>query len=510
MPDADPLPEMTLRDYASVIWRHKWIVLLPIVVVGLTAGLLVSQAEEKYRASAEVLVQIPPTAGSVGTSGLVMSPRMVENELETAKGSELISIVREDIGPEPQLSVSSSESSDVFRFAAVSGDAEAAANAANTYAEAYIERQRFELVTEFEARASVIEDQLEAIERGEGDASRQNEYQTQLEDLQVSAELAETSGARLIDRATPPGTPFEPTPARTLMLALVVGALIGLGAAFLVDYLDRTIRDEEELQRVSRVPNLASIPQVTPPRKQDLPLVVARDDPGSASAETYRNLRTAVRFIALEEELQMIQITSSHPGEGKTTTATNLAFTASKAGQRVLLIDCDLRKPQVHRFLGLGNYKGLTNVLIGEIGLGDVAQKLGDSGGLRVITAGDVPPNPAELLAGNGIKRALAQIGSKFDLVVLDSPPVLAVSDPQILAERVDGVILVVSGTGTDSRSVSRSIERLDQVDANVVGTVLNQAKLSGSSSYYYAETKPPGKSKQRAAPAEEPAPSSS
>jgi capsular exopolysaccharide synthesis family protein len=157
-----------------------------------------------------------------------------------------------------------------------------------------------------------------------------------------------------------------------------------------------------------------------------------------------------VRFLLLENELQKVQVTSSHPGEGKTTAATNLAFKASKVGQRVLLIDCDLRKPQVHKFLGLSNYKGLTNVLFGEAKVHEVAQELAGSGGLLVITSGDVPPNPAELLAGDGIRRALMQIGKKFDLVVFDSPPLLAVSDPQILAELVDGLILVVSGTSMD------------------------------------------------------------
>jgi succinoglycan biosynthesis transport protein ExoP len=423
----------------------------------------------------------------------VMSPRMVENELESAQGSELQAEVREVVGAEPVLSVTSSDESDVFRFSAVSSNASNAALAANTYAETYIDGQRTDLINEFEARSAVLQEQLDAIERGEGDPSRETQYREQLEDLQVSAELAETSGARLIDRATIPGAPFEPTPTRSVMLALVVGALLGLGAAFLIDYLDRTIRDEDELQRYSGVPNLATIQRLPTPKKNAPPLVVSRSDPGSATAEAYRNLRTAVRFLALENELQLVQITSSHPGEGKTTTATNLAFAASKAGQRVLLIDCDLRKPQVHNFLGLGNYKGLTNVLLGEAKMHEVAQELADSNGLLVITSGDVPPNPAELMAGDGIRRALVQIGKRFDLVVLDSPPVLAVSDPQILAEFVDGVILVVSGTSTDSRSVSRAVERLSQVDANTLGTVLNGADLSEAPAYEYGTAAPSG-----------------
>ncbi len=483
------MPEMTLRDYAAVIWRRKWLVIIPIVVTAVTAALLSVSATPKYRASADVLVQIPPTASSVGTSGSVMSPRMVENELETAKGSELQAVVREAIGSEPIISVSSSDASDVFRFTAVSADADVAAFAANTYAETYIARQRTELIAEFEARAAVIQEQLDAIERGEGDRGRVSEYSQQLEDLEVSAELAETSGARLIDRAAPPGSPFEPLSTRSVMLAVVVGALLGLGAAFAADYLDRTIRDEDELQRISGVPNLASIARVPGSKKDAVPVVISRSDPGSSWAEAYRNLRTAVRFMALESKLQLVQVTSAHPGDGKTTTATNLAVAASNAGQRVLLIDADLRKPQVHVFLGVSNDKGLTNVLLGEVGMGDVAQKLGDAGGLLVIPSGDMPPNPAELLAGDGIRRALAQIGQKFDLVVIDSPPVLAVSDPQILAGLVDGVILVVSGQSTDSRSVGRAMERLGQVDANVLGTVLNEASVVDARAYEYGYT---------------------
>ncbi len=156
----------------SVIWRRKWIVLLPIIVVGATAVALTAAATPQYRASADVLVRIPPTASSVGTSGVVMSPRMIENELESAQGSELVAVVREDVGSEPALSVGSSEESDVFRFTAVSSNADTAAAAANAYAERYIERQRTELVAEFGARASVIEDQLDLIEQGEGDPTR--------------------------------------------------------------------------------------------------------------------------------------------------------------------------------------------------------------------------------------------------------------------------------------------------------------------------------------------------
>jgi capsular polysaccharide biosynthesis protein len=260
------------------VWRRKWLVILPVVLAGLTAAVLSVNATPQYRAAADVLVRLPPTASSAGS---VLSPRMVENELETAQGSELRADVHEGVGSEPVLAVTSSDESDVFRFSAVSSNASNVTLAANTYAQTYIDRQRSELVTEFEARGAVLQDQLDAIDRGEGDPTRATQYREQLEDLRVSAELAETSGARLIDRATTPGMPFEPQPAQTVMLALVVGALLGLGAAFLVDYLDRMIRDEEELQRYSSVPNLVTIQRLPNSKKNAPPLVVSRSEPGS-------------------------------------------------------------------------------------------------------------------------------------------------------------------------------------------------------------------------------------
>ncbi|MFT4864526.1 MAG: hypothetical protein ACI89G_002864 [Minisyncoccia bacterium] len=264
------------------VWRRKWLVILPVVLAGLTAAVLSVNATPQYRAAADVLVRLPPTASSAGS---VLSPRMVENELETAQGSELRADVHEGVGSEPVLAVTSSDESDVFRFSAVSSNASNVTLAANTYAQTYIDRQRSELVTEFEARGAVLQDQLDAIDRGEGDPTRATQYREQLEDLRVSAELAETSGARLIDRATTPGMPFEPQPAQTVMLALVVGALLGLGAAFLVDYLDRMIRDEEELQRYSSVPNLVTIQRLPNSKKNAPPLVVSRSEPGSITAE---------------------------------------------------------------------------------------------------------------------------------------------------------------------------------------------------------------------------------
>jgi capsular exopolysaccharide synthesis family protein len=486
----DQVDEMTLRDYASVVWRRKWLVILPMLLTAIVAGALSNAQTPMYRASADVLVRLPPTATSVGTTGAVMSPRQIENEFETASGSALQTQVREIIGNEPTLAVSSSEDSDVFRFTATSSDPDAAAFAANTYAEQYIEVQTTSLIGEYAARTAVLEEQLAAIEAGDVDSDRRPEYQRELENLAVSIQLARTSGAELIDAATPPGSPYEPNTMRTVTLALVVGLLLGLGAAFLVDYLDTSLKQEDDLVRASGLPNLAVVPQLKD-WKAGTAHVITREDPHSPAAEAYRNLRTGVRFMSLDRPLKLVQLTSPRPGDGKTTTATNLAVAAARAGQRVLLVDCDLRKPQVHAFFGLDNDRGFTTVLLGEATLPQVAQRIPGEHNLLVVTSGPLPPDPSELLAGDSAKRVLGSIGDEVDLVVLDSPPVLPVSDPLVLASIADGVILVASAVSTDSRQVIKAVERLLQVDAPVLGTVLNQFDPKDAEQYTYGYHEP-------------------
>ena len=482
--------EMTLRDYAGVVWRRKWLVIIPTVLTALVAATLSLAQTPMYRASADVLVRLPPTASSLGATGAVMSPRLVENELETASGSALKTEVRATVGNEPTLSVSLSEGSDVFTFTATSSDANAAAFAANTYAEQYIELQATSLIDEYAARTVVLEAQLEAIDAGEVDESRRTEYQRELENLVVSTQLARTSGAMLIDAATPPGTPYEPNTLRTVTLALVVGLLLGLGAAFLVDYLDTSLKDEDDLIRASGYPNLAVIPELKG-WKEGTAHVVTREEPFSASAEAYRHLRTAVRFMALDRQLQIVQVTSPRPGDGKTTTASNLAVAAARSGQRVVLIDCDLRKPQIHNFFSLPNEAGFTSVLLGETTLPKVAQQVSGEGNLLVVTSGPLPPDPSELLAGESVQRTLGSLGDSVDLVVLDSPPVLPVSDPLVLASFADGVILVASAESTDTRQVTRAVDRLLQVDAPLLGTVLNGFDPKDADKYTYGYTTP-------------------
>lgn len=485
---------MTLRDYAAVVRRRKWFVILPTLVVTIVAlGLTLAQPK-RYAAEADVLVKQPPTAGSVGGAAYPMDSRTLQNELQRAKGSAMQDEVRTTIGNEPTLSVrlAVEENADVMVFRAESSDPQAAADAANAYAQEFIDQRRAAITADFQTQADVMQTQLDALDDLEPGLSEEQraelaitrtQYEAGLESIRTSISLAETSGASVIDAAQPPGSPFEPNPERTVVLAAVVGLLIGLGAAFLVDYLDTSLRDEEGLARASGLPVLAVIP-----RLKDWPTtethVVAREQPTSPPAEAYRALRTSIQFLGIDQPMQVIQVTSPKPGDGKTTTATNLAVTCARAGLKVVLVDCDLRRPRVHTFFDLPNDQGFTSAMLGAK-LAEVAQKIDGEPNLAVVSSGPPPPDPSELLAGVRAKEFIENLRRHADLVIVDSPPVLVVADPLEVSGYVDGVLLVASAKSTDRRQVARAAEQLAQIEAPVIGAVLNSFDLDKAGSGY-------------------------
>lgn len=493
MTDVDAADEMTLRDYASVVWRRKWFVVVPAVLTTLVALVLSLAQTPMYRASADVLVKPTPSAFRLPTTGGTLDSRTIGNELEAAAGSTLQAAVRATVGNEPTLDASAGDGTDVITFTATSDDPDRAAAAANAYAIGFIEQQRATIINDYELRIEALREQLAAIELDGGDESLERQYEAELADLVLSIDLAGNGGSELIDEATPPGRPFEPTTTRTVVLALVVGLLIGLGAAFLVDYLDTSIRDEDDLVRAIGLPVLTTVPAYDGPSVRGPPQLEARVEPNSAAAEAFNALHTSLRFMTLDRQIRTLLVTSAVPGDGKTTVATNLAYTAARAGDRVLLVDCDFRKPQVHLVFGLSNHTGFTSVLLGDESIGDVARPGDPDVSLAVVTAGPRPPHPSDLLASARTRQSLAEIAKEVDLIVLDSPPVLPVADPLAVAPLVDGVIVVASAGVTDRRQLAKTAGRLREVDAPVLGTVLNRHAPAGSGYDYGYEAEPAG-----------------
>ncbi|MEW6726183.1 MAG: CpsD/CapB family tyrosine-protein kinase [Bacillota bacterium] len=213
--------------------------------------------------------------------------------------------------------------------------------------------------------------------------------------------------------------------------------------------------------------------------------LVTREHPKSAIAEAYRTLRTNLGFTSPDRALRLLLVTSSGPEEGKTTTVCNLAVVLAQAGHRVLLVDCDLRKPRVHHVFSLPNLRGFTNLLLQEIDLGEVL-KPGPVDGLSILTSGPLPPNPAELLDSQRARALWPVLAGSFDYVLVDSPPVLAVADATILATSMDGVILVIRAGITRIDAVQNAVEQLKRADARLIGTVLNRVSVQGGDYRYY------------------------
>ena len=213
------------------------------------------------------------------------------------------------------------------------------------------------------------------------------------------------------------------------------------------------------------------------------------DNPKSQIAEAFRTLRTNLQFLDIDRDLKTIVITSSGPTEGKSTVAVNTAISMSQLEKKVLLMDCDLRKPVVHKYFNTSNRKGLTNILVNKESIKDNLIRPDGMDSLDLLLSGPIPPNPSELLNSNSMRDFLERIREDYDLIIIDSPPVGIVSDSTILSTLVDGTVLVVASGITDRTQIMRAKEHLEQVDANILGTVLNKIPIKKGEEYtYYGE----------------------
>lgn len=216
------------------------------------------------------------------------------------------------------------------------------------------------------------------------------------------------------------------------------------------------------------------------------PSLITLTRPSSVIAEQFRTIRTNIQFSMVDSDLKTILITSAGPGAGKSTVSANLAVTFAMQGKRVLIVDADMRKPTVHKTFRLPNNDGLTTLLTEkDVQIGDIAHRM-PTEGLFVITSGVIPPNPSELLASKKMSQLMKELEEVFDLIIFDMPPIIAVTDAQVMASKVDGTIFVINKGGADKEMVKKSKELLDMVNANVIGAIFNRVELSNDNAYYY------------------------
>jgi exopolysaccharide transport family protein len=320
-----------------------------------------------------------------------------------------------------------------------------------------------------------------------------------LKEAGVAAGLR-SNNIRQVDMARTPGGPTEPNIPRNLGFGFCLGLTTGIGLAFLLEGIDNTVRTPEQAQAISGLPSLGMIPLgsrnnseaasrgLTVAASKEAVELITQSRPQSQMSEAYRALRTSLLLTSVGAPPKIILITSALPQEGKTTTSVNTATVLAQKGTRVLLVDADLRRPSIHKALGLGPRSGLSNVLTGGVSLPDAIFRSSVMPNLFVLPAGTPPPNPAELLASSQMVEVLAELRQHYDHIVLDTPPTLSVTDAVVLATRADAVVLVIRCGQTTKPALRRSREILAQVNARVAGVLLNAVDLNSPDYYYYYE----------------------
>jgi succinoglycan biosynthesis transport protein ExoP len=333
--------------------------------------------------------------------------------------------------------------------------------------------------------------------------TNQQEYDTlrqRQRELENNAAGTRQNNITVTNYARLPREPVGPQRTRTIILAFLLSLGVGVGLAFLLDYLDDTLKSVDDVDRYLHLPSLALIPASRSERTRLIggrraPAPTTESDPMTAlaltsdvrspSAEAYRHLRTSLLLSSAGQPPKTILVTSSQPSEGKTTTAINTAIMLAQTGADVLIVDCDLRRPRVHANFGVSNARGLTNYLSGERDLDTLVQTYDKLANLKVLTSGPIPPNPAELLGSTEMRRLLTALSERFTHIVIDSPPAISFTDASILSTLVDGVMLVVHGGRSSRGVVRRAKQQLVDVGANIFGVVLNNVRLDAPDYYY-------------------------
>jgi capsular exopolysaccharide synthesis family protein len=320
-----------------------------------------------------------------------------------------------------------------------------------------------------------------------------------LKEAGVTAGLR-SNNFRIVGPARKPVTPAEPNIPRNLTFALALGLTTGIGLAFILEGLDNTVRTPEQAQAISALPSLGMIPlgssfstdngekpRLAVTSKESVELVT-QSRPQSQMAESYRALRTSLLLTSIGAPPKVILITSSLPQEGKTTTSLNTAIVLAQKGSHVLLIDADLRRPSIHKALGMGPRTGLSNVLTGSVPLHQAIVRSTAVPTLHILPAGTPPPNPAELLASTNMRGVLKDLRDEYDHIVIDTPPTLSVTDAVVLSTAVDAVVLVIRSGQTTKQALRRARDLLVRVNARIAGVLLNAADLKSADYYYYYE----------------------
>jgi capsular exopolysaccharide synthesis family protein len=520
----------TIEKYFYLFWSWAWLILLAGVLAGVTAYFISKQSTPIYQSSTRLLVSNPSSLGYLDTNSLVTNNMTTTYAKMLTDGPVLQGVIDQlklPMTPDKlrrSITVTTVQDTQLLVVTVTDPDPTRAADIANTIGMVFSARVRELLTQRYAASLTGLEKQISDMEQEitttknsikvTTDPTTLNQLQDQLTQFQsiytqlvTSYEQVHLAAAQtgtdvvVSEPATVSTNPVSPKTLLNTMLAVVVGLLLAMGAVSVVDMLDDTIKDPDEILQKFKTPILGVIAS----HEQEEGKLICLTQPRSRVAEAFRSLRTNITYASVDTPLRRILVTSSSPQEGKTTVVANLAVIMAQGEIKTVIVDADLRRPQVHQKFGLQNLVGLSDMFLKPPN--GVVQSIPGSS-LGVITSGPLPPNPAELLTSKKMKELFDLINKAYDLILIDTPPALNVADAYALAPGMDGVILVAKPGVTKMREFQQMLEQLQAVKAHVLGVVLNQVSsenrlygryhTSKKYSYYYEYFEGDGKKKKK------------
>ena len=463
-----------LRAYWRILQRWWWVLVLGALGGVMGAYFLIEEPPPIYEATTKVLVEGNQRPGTPSLADIQTNRQLAQTYTDLILTRGIMEQVVEKLdlpyGPgalSGKIKVDSPRS--LLQIKARDADPVRAAQIANTTAEIFIDDQQNRQLTQiaqFQASLGL--------------------YGINQDPSIISAQIATLSTLSILEDALPPSARSNPQNKRQdMILAGAVGLFVAVIIVFVLEYLDDIVKSPDELKAITGLTPLAGVLHAHG-RNNLRPITLEDEHQNSTIAESYKFLSTNLEFAAQDTpELKSLLVTSSSPAEGKTTIAANLAISTAREGKSVVLVDSDLRRPALHKVFDLDNREGLTNALMGNATLQEVLFPTSLSM-LRVLPAGLLPPDPTLILRSPNMKKLLNELEAMSDLVILDSPPLLAVTDPLILASLVDGVLMVVDAHKTRREPVRRAVDSLKQGDQFILGAVLNKIRARGRGDYYY------------------------
>ena len=439
---------MELADYLRILRRRWRLIVATVLLVVVAAALITWRTTPQYQSSTQLFISTSASSSAEAYQGNLFSSQRLASYADLTTGTELATRVASatgsDLAPKElaaKVTAQASPDTVLLTISVTDPDPEEAQQLTQAYGDELVA-----LVAELETPPG----QSRPVLKG-----------------------------TIVDAASLPGGPISPNVLRNLALAFVLGLLLGVGLAVVRELLDTSAKSADDVTATLEAPILGTFafdPEVS---KRPLLTELSSHEP---RAEAYRVLRTNLSFVDIDAESKAIVITSSLPGEGKSTTAVNIALALQQAGERTLLIDGDLRRPQAASLLNLDGAIGLTTALVGKVTATDVI--LTHSSGLHVLAAGTVPPNPAELLQSQAMAGILSELRAAYDVIIFDAPPLLPVTDAALIASQVDGAVLVVRHGRTTREQLASARERLTAVGASTLGAVFNMVPKKGRGDY--------------------------